>query len=77
MLLRNGPTVTRQANAGRRIPAVEMVFLSSEQFAAVRAAARRADLRLWANTLTSVGVISILGQGGDMLYGTHKRYGAA
>ena len=35
------------------------------EFEEVRGAAARAGIRLWANTLTSVGVISIIGMGGD------------
>jgi glycerophosphoryl diester phosphodiesterase len=42
-----------------------MVYLDEQQFRAVAAAARRARIRLCANTLTSVGVISVIGLGGD------------
>jgi glycerophosphoryl diester phosphodiesterase len=60
------PTVVlRQLASTHRVPAVEMVYLDGGQFEAVRTAAQRAHVRLWANTLTSVGVLSVVGLGGD------------
>jgi glycerophosphoryl diester phosphodiesterase len=54
-----------QTEGRRRIPAAEMIYLDQGQFQDVRRAAQRAGIRLWANTLTSVGVISVIGMGGD------------
>jgi glycerophosphoryl diester phosphodiesterase len=60
------PTVVqRQLASTHRVPAVEMVYLDADQFKAVRQAAQQAHARLWANTLTSVGVLSVVGMGGD------------
>lgn len=61
-----GAIVARQASASHRIPAVEMIFLRPEEFQAVRASARQAGVRLWNNVLTSVGVIGVVGYGGDL-----------
>lgn len=58
--------VTRQASGRRRIPAVELVFVSPEALLKVREAAREAGVRLWNNTLTAVGVVGITGYGGDL-----------
>lgn len=57
--------LTRQASGQHRIPAVELVFVRAQDFEAVRDAARRAGVRLWNNTLTSVGVTGVIGYGGD------------
>jgi glycerophosphoryl diester phosphodiesterase len=54
-----------QAGGRRRIPAVEINYLDRSQFQRVRIAARLDGIRLWANTLTSVGVLSVIGMGGD------------
>ena len=61
-----GGLVTRQSSGRRRIPAVELVFLDPKLYPAVRAAARQAGIRIWCNTLTSVGVVGIAGAGGDV-----------
>ncbi len=61
-----GAVAARQSVAVHRIPAVEMVYLDQAQFEAVRNAAKAANVRLWANTLTSVGVLSIVTMGGDV-----------
>jgi glycerophosphoryl diester phosphodiesterase len=45
---------------------MEMVYLSEQDYAQIRRLAAAADVRLWANTLTSVGVISVIGMGGDL-----------
>ena len=58
--------VTRQLAAQRRPAGVELVFLPREQLAPVRKLAASGGVRLWANTLTSVGVISVIGMGGDL-----------
>lgn len=58
--------VTRQLAAQRRPAGVELVFLPREQLAPVRKLAAAGGVRLWANTLTSVGVISVIGMGGDL-----------
>jgi glycerophosphoryl diester phosphodiesterase len=57
--------VQGQLASTHRVPAVEMVYLDEGQFKAVRTAAQKAHARLWANTLTSVGVLSVVGMGGD------------
>lgn len=61
-----GAIAAAQAGGTHRIAAVESVFLDQAQLRDVRAAAGRAGFRLWANTLTSVGVVSVLGLGGDL-----------
>jgi glycerophosphoryl diester phosphodiesterase len=58
--------VAAQAAGRHRIPAVEMVYLNQPQFEAVRAAARTADIRLWTNSLTEVGVLGVVTMGGDI-----------
>ncbi len=58
--------VAAQASGRRRIPAVEMVYLTQTQFEAVRDAAQKADIRLWTNSLTSVGVLGVVTLGGDI-----------
>lgn len=58
--------VTRQLAAQRRPAGVELVFLPRDQLAPVRKLAAAGGVRLWANTLTSVGVISVIGMGGDL-----------
>jgi glycerophosphoryl diester phosphodiesterase len=55
-----------QVSGARRPPAIELVFLDQPQFEAVRALARKADVRLWDNTLTGVGVVSVFELGGDI-----------
>ena len=54
-----------QAGGQRRIPAAELNYLDQSQFQRVRIAASLDGIRLWANTLTSVGVLSVIGLGGD------------
>jgi len=54
-----------QAGGRHAIVAVEVDHLDGRQFAALGDATRRARIRLWANTLTSVGAVSVLGVGGD------------
>jgi glycerophosphoryl diester phosphodiesterase len=56
--------LSRQTRGPRRIPGVESVFLAQDQFAEVSRVARQSHIRVWANTLTSIGVISIVGLGG-------------
>jgi glycerophosphoryl diester phosphodiesterase len=58
--------VARQASGVRKVPAVERSFLRPEDFATVRAAAAKAGMRVWSNTLTSVGVVGVVGNGGDI-----------
>jgi len=53
--------------AGRRMPVgVELVFLPSSQYQPLRKLVAQAKVRLWANSLTAVGVISVIGMGGDL-----------
>jgi glycerophosphoryl diester phosphodiesterase len=61
-----GAITASQVAARHRPPAIEMVYLDEQQFEAVRAVANRAGVRLWANTLTGVGVLSIVTLGGDI-----------
>ncbi|MYM69017.1 glycerophosphodiester phosphodiesterase [Pseudoduganella sp. FT55W] len=59
--------ISRSELAARHKPAgVEMVYLSSDDYAQLRKTTAAAKVRLWANTLTSVGVISVIGMGGDL-----------
>lgn len=58
--------VARQLAAQHRPAGVELVFLPAAQLPAVRQAVAQARVRLWANALTSVGVISVIGMGGDL-----------
>lgn len=58
--------VARQLAAQRKPVGVELVFLPQAQFKPVQELAARAGVRLWANTLTAVGVISVIGKGGDL-----------
>ncbi|WP_297508462.1 glycerophosphodiester phosphodiesterase family protein [uncultured Caulobacter sp.] len=70
--LRTGPgadlaaILKAQASGHRRISAVELVFLRPESFPTVSLAAREAGVRLWNNTLTAVGVLGVVGYGGDL-----------
>ena len=53
--------------AGRRKPVgVELVFLPPAQMEPLRELVAQAKVRLWANSLTAVGVISVIGMGGDL-----------
>lgn len=53
--------------AGRRRPVgVEMVYLTPAEAAEAVDAARRVRIRRWANTITAVGVVSVVGVGGDL-----------
>lgn len=55
----------RQASGARQIPAIEMVALRGQGFAAVRDAARAARIRVWTNTLAAKGWRGVLDQSGD------------
>ncbi|MYM83654.1 glycerophosphodiester phosphodiesterase [Duganella sp. FT50W] len=70
--------VTRQLAAVHRPAGVELVFLPPAQFQALRGLVVKAGVRLWANSLTSVGVISVIGMGGDLeaLRTSGKTWGA-
>lgn len=59
--------IARYQLAARRRPVgVEMVFVPRADYPALRAVVADAKVRLWANTLTEVGVISVIGMGGDL-----------
>jgi len=58
--------VARQLAARRKPVGVELVFLSLEDFRPLQQRVAQARVRLWANSLTSVGVISVIGMGGDL-----------
>lgn len=60
-----GRITARQASGARQIPAVEMVSLKRDGFAAVRDAARAARIRVWTNTLATRGWRGVLDQSGD------------
>lgn len=60
-----GRITARQASGARQIPAVEMVSLRRQGFAAVRDAARAARIRVWTNTLATRGWRGVLDQSGD------------
>lgn len=70
--------VARQLAAVHRPAGVELVFLPAAQFQALRGLVAKAGVRLWANSLTSVGVISVIGMGGDIeaLRTSGKTWGA-
>ena len=72
-----GRITARQASGERQIPAVEMVALRREGFAAVRDAARAARIRVWTNTLAEKGWRGVLDQSGDRkaLRDPHKAWG--
>lgn len=57
---------TKQLAVVEKPVGVEMVFLSPEEALALQKVVDMAGIRSWANTLTSVGVVSITGQGGDL-----------
>lgn len=67
----------RQASGERQIPAVEMVALKRDGFAAVRDAARAARIRVWTNTLATKGWRGVLDQSGDRqaLRDPHRAWG--
>lgn len=70
--------VARQL-AGQRKPAgVELVFLPEAQYRPLQQLVAQAGVRLWANSLTAVGVISVIGMGGDLeaLRTSGKAWGA-
>lgn len=58
--------IARQSSGRRHIPAVELVLVDPLLYPSIRDAARKADIRIWVNSLTSVGVIGIAGAGGDV-----------
>jgi glycerophosphoryl diester phosphodiesterase len=58
--------IRKQASASHRIPSVELVYFRSSDVPSVREAAHAAHVRLWANTLTQVGVKSVVDYGGDL-----------
>lgn len=58
--------VARQWAGQHRPVGVELVFIPAAQYRPLQQAVAQAGLRLWANTLTSVGVISVIGMGGDL-----------
>lgn len=58
--------IARQSSGQRHIPAVELVLVDPRVYPSIREAAHQADIRIWVNTLTSVGVIGIAGGGGDL-----------
>ncbi|MDV6333054.1 glycerophosphodiester phosphodiesterase family protein [Asticcacaulis sp. 201] len=55
----------RQVASQHRLIGVEMVYLTPDEFAAIGKITHDAKIRLWGNSLTSVGVISVIGLGGD------------
>jgi glycerophosphoryl diester phosphodiesterase len=59
-------TVARQLAGQRRPAGVELVFVPQQQFRTLQPLVARAGVRLWANSLSEVGVISIIGMGGDL-----------
>lgn len=59
-------TVATQLSATHRPVGVELVFLSQAQFDQVQPLIAARRVRLWVNTLTSVGVVSVVEQGGDI-----------
>jgi glycerophosphoryl diester phosphodiesterase len=59
-----GDIAARQLQGKNRPAGVELVFLSQQQFAAVRRVARERKIRLWANTLGDV--IGVIGAGSDL-----------
>ncbi|BEV10344.1 glycerophosphodiester phosphodiesterase family protein [Asticcacaulis sp. DW145] len=59
--------VARQQLSGPKKPVgIELVFTTQAEFEAIAAETKAHKVRLWANTLTSVGVISVIGHGGDL-----------
>ncbi|USX27984.1 glycerophosphodiester phosphodiesterase family protein [Oxalobacteraceae bacterium OTU3CINTB1] len=63
----SGARIVERQLAGRRKPVgVELVFLPSAQLQPLRELVSQAKIRLWANSLTAVGVISVIGMGGDL-----------
>ena len=63
----SGAGIVERQLAGRRKPVgVELVFLPPAQFQPLREVVSQAKVRLWANSLTAVGVISVIGMGGDL-----------
>jgi glycerophosphoryl diester phosphodiesterase len=58
--------VARQLAAQRKPVGVELVFLPAAEFQPLQKLVARAGVRLWANSLTAVGVISVIGKGGDL-----------
>lgn len=55
-----------QLDGTHRPVGVEIVYLAPDEAAALQVVVRRAGVRLWANALTSVGVVSVIGVGGDL-----------
>lgn len=60
-----GRTLALYAARPLAAPALELVELELAAFAAVRQAARVAGMRIWNNTLSAVGVLGVIGLGGD------------
>lgn len=58
--------LARQLQARHKPAGVELVYLPENDYEAVRKLVGEAGIRLWANSLTSVGVISVIGRGGDL-----------
>lgn len=58
--------ITHQAEGRHRAVGVEMVYLTPAEAAQAVETARRLKIRRWANTITAVGVVSVVGVGGDI-----------
>jgi glycerophosphoryl diester phosphodiesterase len=58
--------VAGQLAAKRRPVGVELVFIPYAQYLPLRKLVAKEKVRLWANTLSEGGVISVLGMGGDL-----------
>jgi glycerophosphoryl diester phosphodiesterase len=58
--------VARQLAGQHRPVGVELVFVPAAQYPPLQQVVAQAGIRLWANALTSVGVISVIGMGGDL-----------
>ncbi|MGR4866160.1 hypothetical protein [Caulobacter sp. LARHSG274] len=58
--------IAAQAAGRHRLVGVEMVYLTPREAEDAVEVARRLKIRRWANTLTAVGVVSVVGVGGDI-----------
>jgi glycerophosphoryl diester phosphodiesterase len=58
--------ITGQAGKRHRAVGVEMVYLTPTEATQAVETARRLKIRRWANTITAVGVVSVVGVGGDI-----------
>jgi glycerophosphoryl diester phosphodiesterase len=56
----------RQLAAQRKPVGIELVYLAPEDYGPLCTLAKQNRVRLWANSLTAVGVISVIGRGGDL-----------